>query len=82
VAYRTGARHPLDRGAAGKAILAKALAETAGELETGAYGMAAPVLGVDGLEASVGVIALRPLDAMTVGPAVEAAAATVARALS
>lgn len=82
VAYRTGARHPLDRGAAGKAILAQAFAETAGELETGAYGMAAPVLGVDGLEASVGVIALRALDAATVGPAVRAAAATVAQALS
>jgi DNA-binding IclR family transcriptional regulator len=87
VAYRTGARHPLDRGAAGKAILAgrtgaEAAVATSGELETGAYGVAAPVLGVDGLEASVGVIALGPLDTETVGPVVQAAAATVAQALS
>jgi hypothetical protein len=39
------------------------------------------VLGVEGLEASVGVVALAPLDAATVGPAVEQAARTVATAL-
>jgi DNA-binding IclR family transcriptional regulator len=82
VAYRTGSRHPLDRGAAGRAILAGHPVATSGELETGAYGVAAPVLGVDGLEASVGVIALSPLDGATVEPAVREAAATVARALS
>jgi DNA-binding IclR family transcriptional regulator len=87
VAYRTGARHPLDRGAAGKAILAgrtgtDAAVATSGELEAGAYGVAAPVLGVEGLEASVGVIALGALDPATVGPAVRAAAAAVAQALS
>jgi DNA-binding IclR family transcriptional regulator len=87
VAYRAGSRHPLDRGAAGRAILAGRTGRagpvsTTGELETGAYGVAAPVLGVDGLEASVGVIALSPLDAGTVGPAVEEAAAAVRKALS
>jgi DNA-binding IclR family transcriptional regulator len=86
VAYRTGSRHPLERGAAGKAILAgrggtTSWAATSGELEPGAYGVAAPVLGVEGLEASVGVVALAPLDASTVGPAVERAARTVATAL-
>ena len=86
VAYRTGSRHPLDRGAAGKAILAgragqDSWAATSGELEPGAYGVAAPVLGVEGLEASVGVVALAPLDPTEVGPAVEEAARTVAEAL-
>jgi DNA-binding IclR family transcriptional regulator len=95
VAYRAGSRHPLERGAAGKAILAgragtagaagragtNGWSVTTGELEPGAYGIAAPVLGVEGLEASVGVVALAPLDASTVGPAVERAARTVAAAL-
>jgi len=86
VAYRTGSRHPLDRGAAGRAILAgragtDSWVVSSGELEAGAYGVAAPVLGVEGLEASVGVVALVPLDGATVGPSVEAAAAAVATAL-
>ncbi|HKE63225.1 MAG TPA: helix-turn-helix domain-containing protein [Micromonosporaceae bacterium] len=87
VAYRTGTRHPLDRGAAGRAIIAgrrgeHSLAATSGELQSGAHGIAAPVLGVEDLEASVGVIALAPLDAERVGPAVLAAAAAIATALS
>ncbi|HWG99489.1 MAG TPA: helix-turn-helix domain-containing protein [Pilimelia sp.] len=86
VAYRTGARHPLDRGAAGQAILAGrrgdgAPVATSGELQAGAYGVAAAVLGVDGLEASVGVVALAPLDPAAIGAEVLAAAAAVARAL-
>jgi DNA-binding IclR family transcriptional regulator len=87
VAYRTGSRHPLTRGAAGRAILAgrsgSADAVTSsGELQAGAYGVAAPVLGVDGLEASVGVVALGDLDVAEVGPHVTAAAAAVAATLS
>jgi DNA-binding IclR family transcriptional regulator len=87
VAYRTGSRHPLERGAAGRAILAGRTGgvdavTTSGELEPGAYGVAAPVLGVEGLEASVGVVALAPLDAGTVGPAVRQAATAIATALS
>jgi DNA-binding IclR family transcriptional regulator len=86
VAYRTGSRHPLERGAAGRAILAGRTGgvgpvTTSGELEPGAYGVAAPVLGVEGLEASVGVIALAALDSGTVGPAVRQAATTIATAL-
>jgi DNA-binding IclR family transcriptional regulator len=86
VAYRTGSRHPLERGAAGRAILAGRTGtadpvSTTGELEPGAYGVAAAVLGVEGLEASVGVVALAPLDAGTVEPAVRHAAATIATAL-
>jgi DNA-binding IclR family transcriptional regulator len=87
VAYRTGSRHPLDRGAAGHAILAGRAGrtewvETVGELQPGAYGIAAPVAGVAGLEASVGVVALAPLDERAVGPAVLAAAGAIARALA
>ncbi|WP_435795525.1 IclR family transcriptional regulator [Micromonospora luteifusca] len=87
VAYRAGARHPLDRGAAGRAILAgrAGVAEpisSSGELQAGAYGVAAPVLGVPGLEASVGVVALAPLDVDTIGPQVLAAATAITTALS
>jgi DNA-binding IclR family transcriptional regulator len=85
VAYRTGTRHPLNRGAAGRAILAGRTraagpVATSGELQAGAYGVAAPVLGVEGLEASVGVVALGALDVDEVGPHVTAAAAAVAQA--
>ncbi|MGC5029153.1 IclR family transcriptional regulator [Micromonospora sp. DT229] len=86
VAYRTGARHPLERGAAGQAILAgrsgaAGPVSTVGELQPGAYGVAAPVLGVPGLEASVGVVALAPLDTEAVGAQVLAAATAIATAL-
>lgn len=85
VAYRTGSRHPLQLGAAGRAILAGRAGgtdwvESTGELQPGAYGVAAPVPGVEGMAASVGVVALAPLGA-EVGPLVISAAAAVARAL-
>lgn len=88
VAYRVGARHPLNQGAAGKAILlgrersATPYVITVGELQTGARGLAAPVRGVDGLEASVGIVTLGDLDEGTVGPQVAAAAKAVAERLS
>lgn len=88
VSYRVGARHPLTRGAAGKAILAgrdpdgPEFVVTAGELQTGAQGIAAPVRGVEGLEASVGIVTLDDLDSATVAPQVAAAAAEVAARLS
>ena len=74
--YRVGARHPLDQGAAGKAILlgrepgSAPYAETSGELQAGARGLAAPVLGVDGLEASVGIVTLGDFDVDQLGPQV------------
>jgi DNA-binding IclR family transcriptional regulator len=78
VAYRPGSRHPLAQGAAGRAIgLAEGWAGSAGELQPGAYGLAAPVLDVPGLAASVGVVALAPLDEAEVGPQVQAAAAAL-----
>ena len=88
VAYRVGARHPLTKGAAGKAILVgrepdgPPFVSTSGELQTGAQGVAAPVRGVDGLEASVGIVTLDAIDEDSVGPLVAAAAAEVAARLS
>jgi DNA-binding IclR family transcriptional regulator len=86
VAYRVGSRHPLDRGAAGRAILAARAGDTGvvvsgGELQVGAQGVAAPVTGVPAVEASVGVVALAALDLATVGPRVRAAAEAVSAAL-
>ena len=88
VAYRVGARHSLKQGAAGKAILlgrreaAAGFVDTTGEIEAGAHGVAAPVLGVEGLEASVGIVSLGDFDVSEFGPKVVAAAAEVATRLS
>src|SRR5689334_4411838 len=93
VAYRVGARHPLDRGAAGRAILLgrqltagsrveAASVHTHGELQPGARGVSAPVLGVDGLEASVGIVTLADVDPEVVEPAVTRAARDIATRLS
>ncbi|WP_031524725.1 IclR family transcriptional regulator [Streptomyces sp. NRRL F-5123] len=141
VAYRTGFRHPLDRGAAGRAILAgRGMQPTAdgsrwerfadsveaedadgpadgdgtggtgdergtlvrtgtatvgtglatdrvryvlthGELEAGASGAAAPLLGVPGVEGSVGVVMLSEAVPERVGPRVVEAATEVSEAL-
>ncbi|HEX8970337.1 IclR family transcriptional regulator [Oryzihumus sp.] len=86
VAYRVGSRHRLESGAAGRAILGARAGDPAyvvsdGELQAGAHGVAAPLVGVAGLEASVGVVAMVPLDVSAVGPQVQAAASTLAAAL-
>ncbi|GAA2807065.1 IclR family transcriptional regulator [Crossiella cryophila] len=85
VAYRVGTRHPVQRGAAGRAIHLPAegpeWVASSGELQAGAHGVAAPVRGVPGLQASVGVVSFEPLKADEVGPHVVAAAAAVAVAL-
>jgi DNA-binding IclR family transcriptional regulator len=87
VSYRVGARHDVRQGAAGKAILVARSAGdqpwvvTEGELQPGARGLAAPVRGVDGLEASVGIVTLGDLDAPVLGPKVAAAAGEVAARL-
>ena len=85
VAYRVGSRHALTAGAAGKAmgmrLSEQGWATSAGELQAGASGVAAPVRGVPGLRASVGVLAMEPLDAKTVGPQVVAAAAELTAVL-
>lgn len=86
VSYRVGSRHPLDRGAAGKAILAgregdPGAVSSLGELQTGATGVAAPVLGVPWLEASVGVVTVGDLEVRKVSVLVEHASKEIARAL-
>ena len=88
VSYRVGARHPLTQGAAGKAIglldaAEAAYAVTSGELQSGARGLAAPVQGVDGLRASVGIVTLDgAIDEDVVAPQVLAAAREVGQRLS
>jgi DNA-binding IclR family transcriptional regulator len=88
VGYRVGARHPLEQGAGGRAILGgrsgsgPSYVETVGEIQAGAHGVAAPVLGVEGLEAAVGIVSLGDFDAAEFGPKVAAAAEAVARRLS
>ncbi|MFF7328498.1 IclR family transcriptional regulator [Streptomyces sp. NPDC090306] len=89
VAYRAGFRHSLSQGAAGRAILAArqprpdapGFTLTHGELEAGASGAAAPLLGVTGVEGSVGVVMLADSVPERVGPRVLEAAREVADAL-
>jgi len=85
VAYRVGSTHALTAGAAGKAMSMRSSEQgwvsTAGELQAGAFGVAAPVRGVPGLRASVGVVSLETLDPETVGPQVVAAAAALTAVL-
>ena len=91
VAYRVGARHELERGAAGRAVLAARASGgrpfdpgwvvSTGEFQPGACAVAAPLLGISGIEASVGVVALSDLHIEDVGPKVLRAAGEVARAL-
>ncbi|WFE22190.1 helix-turn-helix domain-containing protein [Solwaraspora sp. WMMD937] len=87
VAYRAGSRHPVGRGAAGRAILAgrdgtPGPVTSSGELQPGAYGVAAPVLGVPGLEASVGVVTMGTLDMPAIGAQVQATAEAVSQLLA
>ena len=88
VAYRVGTRHPLDRGAAGRAIVlgredaAAPYSLTRDELQPGASGLAAPVRGIPGLECSVGVVALGELDVDAVGVRVVRAASELAKRLA
>ncbi|MDP4015094.1 MAG: helix-turn-helix domain-containing protein [Candidatus Nanopelagicales bacterium] len=88
---RVGARAPLDRGLAGRAAVATRApgrqmepgwVVSGGDPSRGGYAVAAPVLGVIGLEASVGVTATTELDSSFVGPRVVAAASEIARLLS
>lgn len=86
ISYRVGSRHPLTLGAAGRAILEArrgtgAPVVTSGELQQGAHGLAAPVPGVPGLEASVGVVSTTALDD-AVSNAVLAAAGAIGRAVT
>ena len=90
VAYRAGFRHPLDRGAAGRAILAArqehgrtspGTRSPTASWRPGASGAAAPLVGVTGVEGSVGVVMLADSVPERVGPRVVDAAREVADAL-
>lgn len=86
VAYRVGTRHALTQGAAGRAVLAgrRGLDETVlthGELQSGAHGVAVPVLGVPGLEASVGLVSMQPVAGEEVAAVVRTAAQRLAEAV-
>jgi len=86
VAYRVGSRHPLERGAAGRAILAARagrtqVEESTGELQPGAFGMAVAVP-TEALEASVGLVALAEFDRRAAGRALRAAADRLAALLA
>ena len=100
VAYRLGSRVPLERGAAGRAILAARTSAgrpldppwvvSSGD-PAGSSGIAAPLTGIPGIEAAVGLAALGPPQgpggsaepplADYLGPRVARAAADIARAL-
>src|SRR5262249_8531174 len=73
-ACRVGSRQPIESGAAGLALRlrpgGRGWVSAGGEVHRGTTGLAAPVRGVPGLRASVGVIALGPLNAEQVGPRV------------
>jgi DNA-binding IclR family transcriptional regulator len=90
VAYRSGFRHPLNKGAAGRAVLAGRAPDrerepgfvlTHNKLEAGASGVAAPLLGVVGVEGSVGVVMLADEVPQQVGERVVRAAHDVADAM-
>jgi DNA-binding IclR family transcriptional regulator len=87
VGYRVGTRHPLERGAAGRAIIAGRngdgrVVTTRGELEHGATGLSAAVLGLPDLEASVGVVTVKALDETRVTALVAQAALAMTEALT
>lgn len=95
VAYRIGFRCPLDRGAAGRAIMegrrltgttrregARPYVLTRGESEeAGPSGAAAPLMGVAGVEGSVGVVMLADRVHERIGVRVARAAREVSDAL-
>lgn len=88
VALKVGARSPLERTAAGRAILSARHHRTlesgwvvgAGESDV-AWSIAAPLLAVPGVEAAVSVVRVGEIDPSAIGQSVVAAAGDVARAL-
>jgi DNA-binding IclR family transcriptional regulator len=86
--YRLGSRIPLEVGAAGRAVLAARTAAgrpldppwivSTGD-SPGSSGIAAPVLGISGVEAAVGVATVASPE--EVGPRIARAAADIARLL-
>jgi AcrR family transcriptional regulator len=91
VAHRVGARIPLERSAGGRAILAARGAggratdpgwvTAVGDAQPGAIGLAAPVLGVAGIEASVGIFLIGDAPLEDAGNKVVRVATEIGRAL-
>ncbi|MGW1680475.1 IclR family transcriptional regulator [Saccharopolyspora sp. NPDC002376] len=85
VSYRVGSRYPVQRGAAGRAVDlppgGPRWLASSGDLQPGAFAVAAPVRGVPGLRASVGLVSLQPLEPEEIGPLVVETAESVAEAL-
>lgn len=86
VSYRVGTRHSVQRGAAGRAVDlpngGPQWVASTGELQQGTYGVAAPVRGVPGLRASVGVVAMEPVSPDEIGPQLLKTCSAVAEALA
>jgi DNA-binding IclR family transcriptional regulator len=92
VAFRAGARTPLERGAAGRAILAMRTTQgrpldppwvvSTGDAAQGGCGVAAPVTGIPGVETVVGVVLLGEPTESVIGPLVARAAADITHALT
>jgi DNA-binding IclR family transcriptional regulator len=83
---RPGARLPLERGAVGRAVLAARAGDTGPVLSTTevhpwAWGAAAALVGVAGIEAAVGVLSAGDVADEDVAPKVARAAVDIARAL-
>lgn len=85
VAYRLGSRHAVARGAVGKALSlrprGRGWAAATGDPQPGVHGVAAPVRGIVGVRAALGVVSLVALDNATVGARLVEAASTLADAL-
>jgi len=89
VALRVGTRTPLEGSAGGRAILAARTAAgraldpvwVMASLEGGTHGMAVPITGVPGLEASVGIISAREIPEAEYGPRLARSAAEITRML-
>jgi hypothetical protein len=91
VAHRVGARMPLERSAGGRAVLAArgsggratepGWVTAVGDAQPGAVGVAAPVLGVAGIEASVGIFLIGEAQLDDAGLKVVRVATEIGRAL-
>ena len=89
VSIRIGTRSPLEGSAGGRAILAARTAAGrpldppwgVANLEGGTYGLAVPLTGVAGLEASVGIVSAREFAETEFGPRITRSAQEIARML-
>lgn len=89
VSMRTGSRTPLEASAGGRAILAARTAAgrpldppwVVANLEGGTLGLAVPLTGITGLEASVGIISSREFSETEFGPRIARTAQEIARML-